>query len=599
MRTDATATFAQTVLGDRPGYVALAIGHQPHWDEKGRYTHREWSETRFAWPAEQDRLVTEVKHLVAADDCDVYVFPAVRFTDDRRKGSALPPQICWVDLDGEPTDVALWEQLEPYVVASGQPGHRHAYLPLTRPVDLGVHAQLNKRLTARLGGDHKWSDESLLRIPGTFNHKTTPPTLVTVESPNGRTWNPDELAALLGVHNDTVAAPAPAPARAEPVSLTELPTSAYTRIGERLADTSPTDRSRAVYALVGACRDAGLTEGQTVAVVSEYKPGRDKYGDRLEQEVARCYGKIEASATSFVPKGSGGYFDKEFGLLAATLAGDIIGMGPLAEGVDDILWSYRDGVWSPDKNVARARTAYLLGERSRRSHSTNVEDVVRSRVRRITCDPVPEYLNFQNGLYSWQADMLTEHTPDVLSTVQLGVDYNPDATCPEFDTFLDQVLPTDMVALAWELLGYLMFSGNPLHKAVMLTGTGRNGKGTFLRVVNALLGQGNVTSVSLHDLVNTRFSTASLFGKIANVAGDIDGTYLESTATFKAITGQDLISAEHKGRDRFDFVPWAVPLFSANKIPASSDVTTGYLSRWLVVPFPRDFTGREDRHLDE
>jgi P4 family phage/plasmid primase-like protien len=117
-------------------------------------------------------------------------------------------------------------------------------------------------------------------------------------------------------------------------------------------------------------------------------------------------------------------------------------------------------------------------------------------------------------------------------------------------------------------------------------------------VINALLGEHNVTSVSLHDLVNTRFSTASLFGKIANIAGDIDGTYLESTATFKAITGQDMISAEHKGRDRFDFTPWAVPVFSANKIPASSDVTTGYLSRWFVVPFPNDFTGREDRHLD-
>lgn len=217
----------------------------------------------------------------------------------------------------------------------------------------------------------------------------------------------------------------------------------------------------------------------------------------------------------------------------------------------------------------------------------------------IDCDPIPEYINFGNGLYAWQADTLTEHTAKVLSTVQLAVDYDPDATCPEFDRFLEQVLPADMVPLVWELIGYLMYSGNPLHKAVMLTGTGRNGKGTFLRVVVALLGHGNVTSVSLHDLVNTRFTTASLFGRIANIAGDIDGTYLESTATFKAVTGQDLISAEHKGRDRFDFTPWAVPVFSANKIPASSDTTTGYLSRWVVVPFPNDFTGREDRHLDQ
>jgi putative DNA primase/helicase len=132
----------------------------------------------------------------------------------------------------------------------------------------------------------------------------------------------------------------------------------------------------------------------------------------------------------------------------------------------------------------------------------------------------------------------------------------------------------------------------------MLVGTGRNGKGTLLRVINTLLGERNVTSVSLHDLINTRFSTASLFGKIANIAGDIDGTYLDSTAIFKAITGQDQISAEHKGRDRFDFTPWAVPVFSANKVPGSADVTVGYLSRWVVIPFPHDFTGQEDRTLD-
>lgn len=294
----------------------------------------------------------------------------------------------------------------------------------------------------------------------------------------------------------------------------------------------------------------------------------------------------------------GYYIDKVDGLRVATLARDIRAMGPLAAGRDDIMWSYQDGVWTSDRNVVRVRAAFLLGEDYRRSHGTNAEDVVRAMSPPIACDPVSEVINFRNGLYLWQADLLQPHSPDVLSTVQLSVDWDPDATCPEFDTWLSQVVPADMIELIWELIGYLLYSGNPLHKAVMLMGGGRNGKGTFLRVVNALLGERNVTSVSLHDLVSTRFSTVCLFGKIANIAGDIDGTYLETTATFKAITGQDQISGEHKGRDRFDFTPWAVPVFSANKIPPSVDTTTGYLSRWLVVPFPNDFTGHEDRTLD-
>jgi D5 N terminal like/Family of unknown function (DUF5906) len=240
--------------------------------------------------------------------------------------------------------------------------------------------------------------------------------------------------------------------------------------------------------------------------------------------------------------------------------------------LDDILWSYANGVWSPDRHVVRTRTAQLLGEQYRRGHGANTEDVVRARSPRINSEPIPEIINFRNGLYDWHTDTLHSHAPDVLSTVQLPVRWNPAADCPQFDTFLRQVVAIDMIPTVWELIGYLMYSGNPLHKAVMLMGSGCNGKGTLLRVLTALLGARNVTSVSLHDLANTRFTTVSVFGKIANIAGDIDATYLESTARFKAITGQDTISAEHKGRDRFDFSPWAVPVFSANKIPPSSDV---------------------------
>ena len=292
------------------------------------------------------------------------------------------------------------------------------------------------------------------------------------------------------------------------------------------------------------------------------------------------------------------YFGRE-GLFTKRLADDVLDMGPLAQGIDDRMWSYEHGVWLPNPHVVRSRTAQLLGDRYRRAHSANALDVVRGSVPVITSEPVSEVINFRNGLYLWQADLLRPHDPAVLSTVQLTVDYNPDALCPEFDSFLSQVVPNDLISMVWELIGYLMYSGNPLHKAVMLIGGGRNGKGTFLRTITALLGQENVTAVSLIDLVNNRFSKASLFGRIANIAGDIDASYMENTATFKAITGEDQISAEYKGRDFFNFTPWAIPVFSANKVPGSADVTTGYLERWVIVPFPNSFVGKEDPGLTD
>lgn len=290
------------------------------------------------------------------------------------------------------------------------------------------------------------------------------------------------------------------------------------------------------------------------------------------------------------------FFGKE-GLQTLDLALAVRELGELSVGADGLVWSYEDGVWSAEKDVVRERVVHLLANKYRAAHASNAEHVVRAYSPLITCAPVGEYINFRNGLYHWETGELFEHGPHIPSTVQLPVDLIWGAQCPNFNAFLESALPPDMLQTAWELIGYLMYSGNPLHKAVMLLGDGRNGKGTFLRTMTALLGKRNTTAVSLEDLLDNRFTTVRLFGKLANIAGDIDAAYLENTAKLKAVTGEDMISAEHKGRDSFDFEAWAVPVFSANKIPPSADVTTGYLSRWLVVKFPYSFVGREDRGL--
>ena len=180
---------------------------------------------------------------------------------------------------------------------------------------------------------------------------------------------------------------------------------------------------------------------------------------------------------------------------------------------------------------------------------------------------------------------MIEHAPHFGSTVQLPVPWTPDALCPRFDEFLAGILSEDYVKLAWEMIGYLMMSGNPLQKAFMLLGTGGNGKGTLIRVIETLLGRQNISSQSLDSLSNNRFAPATLFGMIANLAGDIDATYQESTAAFKMLTGDDPFPGERKFGAHFTFTNWAVPVFSANRIPGSADTSHGYLRRWQILEF--------------
>jgi putative DNA primase/helicase len=272
-------------------------------------------------------------------------------------------------------------------------------------------------------------------------------------------------------------------------------------------------------------------------------------------------------------------------------------VGPIGWGHDNNFWTYADGVWSPEHLVVQHRVVDLLGDKYRRTHTTNTADVVQRHAQVITADPLKELMNFSNVMLEWRTGKTFDHDPSYGSTVQFGCEWDPEATCERFDEWLADTLHPDYVDLAWEMIGYLMLSGNPKHHAFLLYGIGGSGKSTLLKVITLLLQERNIASETLDALNSNRFRTASLYGRIANIAGDIDSSYQENTATFKRITGQDSVSAEHKGTAPFKFVNWAVPVFSANEIPGSSDVTEGYLRRWIILRFKKKVP--DDKKIDD
>jgi P4 family phage/plasmid primase-like protien len=301
--------------------------------------------------------------------------------------------------------------------------------------------------------------------------------------------------------------------------------------------------------------------------------------------------------------GDGGQFFGKGGLLVLDLGYAV--KGSVTCGFDELterFYVYDGGVWRSDRSRIEEQIVALLGNRYRTSHVKSLLDVIRftGTPRLDPDDPLSDYINVANGMVDWTTGALVDHNPKFLSTVQLPHDYEPDADCPAVLRFLTEVLPTDCVesGFIWELIGYTMYSGNPLHIAALLWGKGRNGKGTLIRLLKALIGVRNCSAVGLHELTENRFRAATLYGKLANLAGDLPARWVANTAMFKAITGDDTIQGEHKYGPAFDFTPWALPVYSANKAFGSADSSEGWWSRWLVIPFPRTFAGREDRKLD-
>jgi putative DNA primase/helicase len=198
-------------------------------------------------------------------------------------------------------------------------------------------------------------------------------------------------------------------------------------------------------------------------------------------------------------------------------------------------------------------------------------------------------VNVLNGLLNVATRILSPHSPDFLSPVQLPVNFDPTAQCPGWDKFIEDVFPCDSEEIAWEIPAWLMTPDTAIQKAVLLTGDGANGKSTYLRAVLAFLGRQNVAALSLHRLENDRFSVARLLGRLANICPDLPSEDLTSTSTFKAITGGDALLAERKFEESFELIPFCRLIFSANHPPKSQDASPAFFRWWIVVPFERTF----------
>lgn len=277
--------------------------------------------------------------------------------------------------------------------------------------------------------------------------------------------------------------------------------------------------------------------------------------------------------------------------MAVRAARRVLDLGPLMVDAQGVFWVYGDGVWRPDMTGVeiRRRAVRLLGERYRPAHYRTLLEVLATMCEEFAVAPASSVMNLRNGMLRWQGDpdpVLLDHHPEFMSTVRLPIDWDPTATCPTFDAFLDEAVPADDRDRAWQVLGYLLMSGNPLQRMFMLTGTGGNGKGVYLNVLRALLGDENTAAEPLHDLSENRFSTAELHGKLANICGDIDATFIQNTGRIKELCGDDRMKGERKNERQFYFKFWGKAIFSANAVPGSSDSSKGWTRRWEVVPFP-------------
>lgn len=204
------------------------------------------------------------------------------------------------------------------------------------------------------------------------------------------------------------------------------------------------------------------------------------------------------------------------------------------------------------------------------------------------------YINFRNGLYDVKSHRLIPHTPEVIYTYQINADYEADNhAMPVFEKFMNDLCTSDGVvdeskkALLQEWMG-LSISNIPAHRLkkclILHSRLGNTGKSQYLKLISALVGDSNVSSVAMQEF-SERFKPSFMFGKRLNIVGDQQYTDIGSSSMFKSLTGGDPIICEMKGKGAFSFIYSGVLLFACNELPSFTDDKGGHLfERLCIVP---------------
>jgi len=220
-------------------------------------------------------------------------------------------------------------------------------------------------------------------------------------------------------------------------------------------------------------------------------------------------------------------------------------------------------------------------------------------VERDKINPAKNLLNFNNGTYDTDTRKLRPHNSDDYFLYKIPWNYKPQAECPKVMKYLKSTLKPEFMELTQEIFGYcLMFDYR--HAAIFyLYGTGGNGKKIWTKMLEHMLGTKNVTNKSIDSLVRFRFTSALLYGKLANICGELTTSVLHDTDMLKGLSGGDSIQAEFKGKDGFDFENKAKIITACNSIPDCRDSTDGWYQRQYILPFLEKFrhTKQEDTEL--
>lgn len=233
-------------------------------------------------------------------------------------------------------------------------------------------------------------------------------------------------------------------------------------------------------------------------------------------------------------------------------------------------------------------------------------------------DADERYINVKNGLLDVESWELKPHRPDLLSTIQLDVDYLPEAKrMSNFDRYINDLIrdpdgetDEEKAKVIQEYFG-MVLSNIPVYKLkkalFLVSFIGNTGKSSLLRLINSILGEGRAAAIDLKDLdggSGNRFMLGAMRGKRLIECGDQSSASISDSSTFKRLTGGDLQKIEEKGIQGDYFVFNGGVVICSNQIPYFADDHGKHMvDRIQIIPLQHTIVDKdsslEDKMIQE
>lgn len=218
-------------------------------------------------------------------------------------------------------------------------------------------------------------------------------------------------------------------------------------------------------------------------------------------------------------------------------------------------------------------------------------------------DDVPAGVAFQNGFLSVQGGKLeaVPHSPShkAIMLIDEKIPKNPNELAPTaFITFLSELFEGDSdavqkIVLIRQFIGMCLagLAAVEGQKALMLLGSGSNGKSVLIDIITSLFAQRSVVSSSPSKWDNEYYVSLLQHARL-NVCSELPETTRGSGSDImKQVITADFVTGREVYGKPVSFRATCGHIFAANSLPASvsGDYSHGFFRRWIILELKRQF----------